>query len=111
MLEPTAAASSRLEAAVSAASAQYSSVSKSAIPTQGALESISSVASVRLQEALSHGIFRTVLKCSRQHWVQQPTPAHQQYLNQAQRSYYEAVGYRTRAVFRLHYSCFRGCVR
>ncbi len=87
----TAAASSRLEAAVSAASAQYSSVSKSAIPTQGALESISSVASVRLQEALSqasgqYSSAKTALGAT-------ATPAHQQYLNQAQRSYYEAVGF------------------
>ena len=82
------AASSRLEVA---ASAQYSSVGQSAIPTQGALESISSVASARLQEALSlasgqYSSARTAVQAT-------PTPAHQQYLNQAQRSYYERLGY------------------
>ena len=85
------AASSRLDAALKAAEAQYSAVSKSAIPTQGPLESISSVASVRLQQALSmasaeYSSVKTVVGATQ-------TPAHERYYKQAQRSYYEAVGF------------------
>ncbi|RMZ75783.1 hypothetical protein DV738_g5301, partial [Chaetothyriales sp. CBS 135597] len=47
-----AAASSRLHAAVSAASAQYLSPSSQAIPTQGSLDFISSIAASRLHAAL-----------------------------------------------------------
>ena len=81
------AASSRLDAALKAASA----VSKSTIPTQGPLESISSVASVRLQEALSiasaeYSSVKTAVGAT-------PTAAYQPYYKQAQRSYYEAIGF------------------
>merc|ERR1712000_494513 len=84
-------ASSRLDAALSGASSQYSALSSQMAQTQGPLASISSVASSRLQDALSaasdqYSSAKTAVGAT-------PTPVHQQYLNSARRSYYEAVGY------------------
>ena len=82
-----AAASSRL----SAASASISSFSNSVNPTQGSMESISSVASANYQAALAAA--SSQLSSAKIAAGVTPTPAAQKYLDDARRSYYEAVGY------------------
>lgn len=82
-----AAASSRL----SQAGASLSSISGSILPTQGPLESISSIASVNYQAALAaasnqYSNAKVAVGVT-------PTPAAQQSLDNARRSYYEAIGY------------------
>lgn len=82
-----AAASSRL----SAAGASLSSISNSAFPTQGSYESVSSAASVNYQNALKAASSRySEAKIA---VGATPTPASQKYLDDARRSYYEAIGY------------------
>lgn len=82
-----AAASSRLNAAA----ASLSSVSNSAFPTQGSLESVSSVASVNYQAALAQA--SSQYASAKAAVGATPTPAAQKYLDDARRSYYEALGY------------------
>lgn len=82
-----AAASSRL----SAAAASLSSFSNSVVPTQGSLESVSSVASANYQAALAaassqYSNAKIALGAT-------PTPAAQRALDDARRTYYEAIGY------------------
>lgn len=82
-----AAASSRL----SAASVSLSSVSNSAFPSQGSIESISSVASVNYQNALKAASSRySEAKIA---VGVTPTPAAQRVFDDARKSYYEAIGY------------------
>lgn len=82
-----AAASSRLDAAA----ASLSSVSNAAFPTQGHLESISSVASANYQAALAAA--SSQYSSAKVAVGATPTPAAQRYLDDARRSYYEAIGY------------------
>lgn len=82
-----AAASSRL----SAAAASLSSISSSVIPTQGPLESISSVASVNYKSALAAA--SSQYSNAKVAVGATPTPAAQKILDDARRSYYEAIGY------------------
>ena len=82
-----AAASSRM----SAAGASLSSISNSAFPTQGSLESISSAASANYQSALAAA--SSQYASAKIAVGATPTPASQKYLDDARRSYYEAVGY------------------
>lgn len=82
-----AAASSRLNAA----GGSLSSISNSAFPTQGSLESISSVASVNYQNALKAA--SSQYSNAKIAVGATPTPAAQKVFNDARRSYYEAVGY------------------
>ena len=83
-----ATASDRLNSALSAASSKYSSFA--ATPTKGTLESISVIASSKLQEALS--LASAQYSSAKLAVGATPTPAHQQYLQDAQRRYYEAIG-------------------
>jgi len=87
-----AAASARLDSALKAVSAQDHSLSAASnpIPTPDPPASISSLASSRLQDALStasaqYSSARTAVGAI-------PTSSHQQYLQEAQRRYYEAIG-------------------
>lgn len=82
-----AAASSRLNAAAGS----LSSASNAAFPTQGSLESISSVASANYQAALARA--SSQYASAKIAVGATPTPAAQKYLDDARRSYYEAVGY------------------
>lgn len=82
-----AAASSRL----SVAAASLSSISNSAFPSQGSFESVSSVASVNYQNALKAA--SSQYSDAKIAAGVTPTPAAQKVLNDARRSYYEAIGY------------------
>lgn len=82
-----AAASSRL----SVAAASLSSFTDSVVPTQGPLESISSVASVNYQSALA--VASSQYLSAKAAVGATPTPAAQKVLDDARRSYYEAIGY------------------
>ncbi|RMZ81642.1 hypothetical protein DV737_g2380, partial [Chaetothyriales sp. CBS 132003] len=86
-----AAASSRLQAAVSAASAHYSAASSQVLPTQGPLEFISSVASSHLQAALQQASAHYSNVKSAVGAV--PTPGGDEYLVAAQQKYYAALDY------------------
>jgi len=88
-----AQASGKLDAALSAASGSYSSLSSvasSAMPTRNSMGYVSSLASSRLQDALSAASAQ--YSSAKVAVGATPTPAHQQYLQQAQRQYYEAMG-------------------
>ncbi|KAF2834586.1 hypothetical protein M501DRAFT_1000231 [Patellaria atrata CBS 101060] len=80
------AASQRLQDAL-----QYTNTVKNYVaPTQGVLESISSVASSRLAEGLSQASAQyTSAKIA---VGVQPTPAGQRYMAEAERQYYQAIG-------------------
>ena len=82
---------SRRDDALAAASSYYSSMSRAVASTQGPMASISAVASSRLSEALS--LASDQYSSAKAAVGATPTPAHQQYLNSARRSYYEAMGY------------------
>lgn len=89
-----AAASSRLNAAVSAGDNLASTISASAasaLGSQGTMESISSVASSNLAVALS--IANDQYNSARTAVGATPTPAAQKFLDDSRRRYYEAVGY------------------
>ncbi|OCL08928.1 hypothetical protein AOQ84DRAFT_31497 [Glonium stellatum] len=82
-----AAASEKLQAAL-----HYTNTIKSYVsgPTQGVLESVSSIAASRLSEGLSLASAQyTNAKIA---VGAQPTPAHQRYMAEAQRRYYEGIG-------------------
>ncbi|KAF1985493.1 hypothetical protein K402DRAFT_413323 [Aulographum hederae CBS 113979] len=92
----SSAASDRYAAAVAAASQAIYGTTPAGVagmfsaPTQGALESMSSVASSKLSEGLSAASAQyTSAKVA---VGAQPPPAHQQYLAEAQRRYYEGIG-------------------
>lgn len=82
-----AAASSRLNDVA----ASFSSATDSVFPTQKSLESVSSVASVNYQAALAQASSKYA--SAKVAVGATPTPAAQKYLDDARRSYYEAVGY------------------
>lgn len=82
-----AAASSRLDAV----GGSFSSISNAVYPTQGSYESVSSVASVNYQNALKAASSR--YSSAKIAVGATPTPAGQKYLDDARRSYYEAIGY------------------
>lgn len=91
-----AAASARLDDAREAVAGQYSAVSASmsslsAKATPGSLDAVSSMAASKLEDALK---FASAQYSSAKAAVgATPTPQHQQYLNEARRNYYEAVGF------------------
>ncbi|USW52719.1 hypothetical protein Slin15195_G060380 [Septoria linicola] len=81
-----ASAESAYSNALNAASARYYST----FPTQGYVESISSVASSRLAEGISAA--QEQYRSAKIAVGAEPTPAHQQYLASAQAAYYQALG-------------------
>jgi len=88
--DSVAAASERLQAAISAVSPTASASGLFAKSTQGAYESISSIASSRLAEGL--GSASAQYESAKVAVGIEPTPAHQAYLASAQRAYYEGIG-------------------
>ncbi|KAL8762672.1 MAG: hypothetical protein Q9184_001379 [Pyrenodesmia sp. 2 TL-2023] len=88
-------ASQRYSSLINAADSQRVAATKAVSgayygPTQGLLESISAVASSRLADSLSAASAQySNVKVS---VGATPTPAHQQYLNEGQRKYYQAIG-------------------
>lgn len=96
--EMLSSANSAYSGAVSAASSRLnqvalsaSSLSISAFPTHGSLESISSVASANYLAALAAA--SSQYSSAKIAVGATPTPAAQKYINDARRSYYEALGY------------------
>lgn len=96
--EMLSSAASAYSGAIAAASSRLnelggsmSSVSAAAYPTQGSYESVSSVASVNYQNALKAASSRYAE--AKIAVGATPTPAAQKYLDDARRSYYEALGY------------------
>lgn len=88
--DSVAAANSRLNEAVSFANSKAAGASEYLWPTQGALESVSSVAASKLSEALNaasaqYSSVKTAVGAT-------PTPASQKLLSQAQQQYYMGIG-------------------
>ncbi|KAL8774273.1 MAG: hypothetical protein Q9209_001024 [Squamulea sp. 1 TL-2023] len=84
-------ATQRYSSLVAAADSSRASASKAYYgPSQGVLESISAIASSRLADSL--GAASAQYSNVKAQVGATPTPAHQQYLNDGQRRYYEAVG-------------------
>ncbi|KAI9734281.1 MAG: hypothetical protein M1834_002385 [Cirrosporium novae-zelandiae] len=87
-------ARARLESAMSAGRSSFTRASDVAqqyvAPTQGVLESISSIASIRLSDGLSMASVQ--FESAKTAAGATPTPMYKQYLMDSQRRYYEAVG-------------------
>ncbi|KAL8786401.1 MAG: hypothetical protein Q9213_002817 [Squamulea squamosa] len=84
-------ATQRYSSLVDVADSSRASASKAYYgPSQGVLESISAIASSRLADSL--GAASAQYSNVKAQVGATPTPAHQQYLNDGQRKYYEAVG-------------------